>query len=219
MATTRLDMPQREALILFIRSSDGTYWLRDIHHQSPISPAVLALSVMHLAHRYDHGYEGGDSAYASYQLTWAGIQARNLAVRGLEVFVKPADSKGMPAEVQATPPRKEAGEFQREDRYIVIKRKDLENAPALMAYALQVALDGLREHLPERECLVIEGDWPEYEPTWAAIQARTEGHVATTEPAVEGDVVARLTEIAYRDTAVSVTVRAEDLRALLEMKR
>lgn len=39
------------------------------------------------------------------------------------------------------------------------------------------------------------------------------------QPVVEGDVVARLTEIAYRDTAVSVTVRAEDLRALLEMKR
>lgn len=72
----------------------------------------------------------------------------------------------------------QAGEFQREDRYIVIKRKDLEKAPTLMAYALQVALDGLREHLPERQCLVIEGDWPEFEPTWAAIKARVEGRAA-----------------------------------------
>lgn len=149
---------------------------------------------------------------------------------------------------------------QREDRYIVIKRKDLLDAPELMRYALHVALEGLREHLPKRECLVIESDWPEYEPTWAAIQARTEGRAAfdgktvadrldqmadampagssaqsdlyaaatvwrkhltgpaVAKPVVEGDVVARLTEIAYRDTAVSVTVRAEDLRALLERK-
>lgn len=75
----------------------------------------------------------------------------------------------------------QADEFQRDDRYIVIKRKDLEKAPTLMAHALRVALNGLREHLPKRECLVIENDWPEYEPTWKAIQARVSGQVAQVE--------------------------------------
>jgi len=72
----------------------------------------------------------------------------------------------------------QAGEFQREDRYIVIKRKDLESTPTLMTHAFLFALDGLLEHLPKRECLVVESDWPEYGPTWAAIQARVEGQGA-----------------------------------------
>lgn len=74
------------------------------------------------------------------------------------------------------------GEFQREDRYIVIKRKDLDalsSAPGETHYytisKLMVLLDMLVKHLPKRECLVIESDWPEYEPAWAAIQARVTG--------------------------------------------
>lgn len=82
----------------------------------------------------------------------------------------------------------QAGEFQREDRYIVIKRKDLEaiersgEASDLETHEavrlLAEALDTLRPHLPARECLVIESDWPEYEPAWAAIQARMTGQGA-----------------------------------------
>ncbi|MDU4058680.1 MAG: hypothetical protein E7H60_19250 [Pseudomonas oryzihabitans] len=90
----------------------------------------------------------------------------------------------------------QAGEFQREDRYIVIKRKDLEaiersgEASDLETHEavrfLAEALDTLRPHLPVRECLVIESDWPEYEPTWAAIQARA---ALATQPAA-GEPVA-----------------------------
>lgn len=36
----------------------------------------------------------------------------------------------------------------------------------------------LLSHLPRRECLVIEGDWPEFEPAWAAIEARVTGKPA-----------------------------------------
>ncbi|WP_208690938.1 hypothetical protein [Pseudomonas oryzihabitans] len=77
----------------------------------------------------------------------------------------------------------QAGEFQREDRYIVIKRKDLEKMTTPMAFSLHELLN---KHLPKREYLVIESDWPEYEPTWAAIQARVEGRAAlATQPAAE----------------------------------
>lgn len=69
----------------------------------------------------------------------------------------------------------QAGEFQREDRYIVIKRKDLEAAPFKDRINFLQELAMLEARLPKREYLVVESDWPEYEPTWAAIQARVTG--------------------------------------------
>lgn len=83
--------------------------------------------------------------------------------------------------------------FQRENRYIVVKIKDLD----------QQQEEGLRGvmygyHIPTRECLVIESDWPEYEPAWRMIQARVEG--ATLSPAhiEDGEEVAALkAEVAF----------------------
>lgn len=78
-----------------------------------------------------------------------------------------------------------ASEFEREDRYIVIKRKDLvalhrdAYGPTQVAIeAFYAAIRMIEVQLPRRDYLVIEGDWPEYEPTWAAIQARVEGRAA-----------------------------------------
>lgn len=68
--------------------------------------------------------------------------------------------------------------FHREDRYIVVKRSDLAKVPVAYRSALVDPLFHLQAHLPQRECLVIESDWPEYEPTWAAIQARVTGQPA-----------------------------------------
>lgn len=68
--------------------------------------------------------------------------------------------------------------FKREDRYIVIKRSDLANVPVNYRSALVDPLTPLLAHLPSRECLVIESDWPEYVPTWAAIEARVTGKPA-----------------------------------------
>lgn len=68
--------------------------------------------------------------------------------------------------------------FKREDRYIVIKRSDLANVPVNYRSALVEPMLSLLSHLPSRECLVIESDWPEYEPTWAAIKARVKGEPA-----------------------------------------
>lgn len=69
-------------------------------------------------------------------------------------------------------------EFMREDRYIVFKVSDLGNSlkgdeirRLAREYAEQRRLKG-KEPL---ECVVVEKDWPEYEPTWKAIEARVTG--------------------------------------------
>jgi hypothetical protein len=61
--------------------------------------------------------------------------------------------------------------FQREERYIVVKIKDLKFASVE---------NKLRDILNEagiqtRECVVVESDWPEYEIVWGMLQARVEG--------------------------------------------
>lgn len=68
-----------------------------------------------------------------------------------------------------------SNEFKRENRYIVIKRKHLENLPWSIQIPLKPALEEADKLLPKLECLVIESDWPEYEPTWAKIEARMTG--------------------------------------------
>lgn len=67
----------------------------------------------------------------------------------------------------------------REERYTVIKHKDLTADD-------RSDLDQLIQsrHIPTRECLVIESDWPEYEPAWRMIEDRVTG-AATRQP--EGD--------------------------------
>lgn len=57
--------------------------------------------------------------------------------------------------------------FQREERYIVIKRKGLE------AYKEDDIRKLLADHMVETvECVVVESDWPEYEVVWGMIEAR-----------------------------------------------
>ena len=69
-------------------------------------------------------------------------------------------------------------EFTREDRYIVFKMSDLGNSlkgdeirRLAREYAEQRRLKGKKP----LECVVVEKDWPEYEPTWKAIEARVTG--------------------------------------------
>jgi hypothetical protein len=76
-------------------------------------------------------------------------------------------------------------EFEREDRYVVIKRSDLETIPNRpVVHEFLAALAEVSAHscrIPQRRFLVIESDWPEYEPTWAAIERRMTG-AALAEP-------------------------------------
>ena len=68
--------------------------------------------------------------------------------------------------------------FERENRYLVLKRKDIEKSltpteqKILMELANKVALDRIDEGRGGLRCVVVEEDWPEYEPTWDAIESR-----------------------------------------------
>lgn len=65
--------------------------------------------------------------------------------------------------------------FQREDRYIVIKRNDLKKVPVSYRSSLVDPMLSLLCHLPHRECVVVESDWPEYHLVWAMIEHRMAG--------------------------------------------
>ena len=84
--------------------------------------------------------------------------------------------------------------FKREERYIVFNVSDvvehLTTTEALhLARLYEIQRVGRKEAgKSELECVVVEKDWPEYEPTWQAIEARVTG--AQAQPALnvpEGD--------------------------------
>ncbi len=58
----------------------------------------------------------------------------------------------------------------REERYIVLKIKDLEKRSPWLINALKMAVEDLE--LPKREYVVVESDWPEYEAVWSMIEKR-----------------------------------------------
>lgn len=69
-------------------------------------------------------------------------------------------------------------EFQREERYIVFKISDLGNSfkgDEIRQLAREYVEQLRRNGKPPLECVVVESDWPEYEPTWKAIEARMTG--------------------------------------------
>ena len=73
------------------------------------------------------------------------------------------------------------GEFKREDRYMVFKISDVvehcTKTEALhLARLYEIQRVGRKDAgKVELECVVVESDWPEYEPTWKAIEARVTG--------------------------------------------
>ena len=84
-------------------------------------------------------------------------------------------------------------EFNREERYIVFKLSDVEEhfTPGerqQLARLAEVQRVGRSESgKPQLDCVVVEADWPEYEPTWKAIEARMTG--AQPSPSVPIEVV------------------------------
>ena len=72
-------------------------------------------------------------------------------------------------------------EFNREDRYIVFKLSDVERYLtdkdrahlAMMKREIDAGRDCANK--PPFKGLIVEADWPEYEPTWRAIAARVTG--------------------------------------------
>lgn len=66
--------------------------------------------------------------------------------------------------------------FQREERYIVIKRKHLN---MVQEAAIRGYLEG--SSLNTVECVVVEHDWPEYEAVWKMIERRVTGDQTQTD--------------------------------------
>lgn len=68
--------------------------------------------------------------------------------------------------------------FEREDRYLVLKRKDI---AATLTKTENEILDALLWKIEKYrinqgkqllKCVVVESDWPEFEQVWAAIEKR-----------------------------------------------
>jgi hypothetical protein len=110
-------------------------------------------------------------------------------------------------------------EFQREDRYIVIKRKDLDTVfRSDVREQFYTALHRRNCHdvlIPQRKFLVIESDWPEYEPVWRMIEARMTG--ALVSPAGgEVEVLAVVTLGGYFSSEELGDIDIEPRMAVLE---
>ena len=65
--------------------------------------------------------------------------------------------------------------FKREDRYVVIKDKDLSRLHSQQIRNLEDILDTLNYYRGLRgplKAVVVEHDWPEYETVWKMIETR-----------------------------------------------
>lgn len=69
----------------------------------------------------------------------------------------------------------------REERYVVLKKADVDVAltqpeqAALHRIRAKVLAHRQKQGKAPLQCVVVEQDWPEYEPTWNAIAARVAG--------------------------------------------
>jgi Tat protein secretion system quality control protein TatD with DNase activity len=68
--------------------------------------------------------------------------------------------------------------FERENRYLIFKRSDLKcltdtehDILGSIARKVRTHREIINGKIP-LECLVIESDWPEFEPTWDLIEKR-----------------------------------------------
>lgn len=77
--------------------------------------------------------------------------------------------------------------FEKQDRYLVIKRKDLfdaldnDDVLELNRIAEKVAQHRKAKGKQKLECVVVEHDWPNYAETWAAIKRIESGNTETVE--------------------------------------
>lgn len=68
--------------------------------------------------------------------------------------------------------------FTREERYIVLKKSDVQKAltraelNALTYLTVRVTDSRYDQGKAPLQCVVVEHDWPEFEPTWKAIEKR-----------------------------------------------
>lgn len=120
-------------------------------------------------------------------------------------FYKPRSVKIRPARFRATHYDRRnwmKTEFEREVRYSVFKWKDVLRAlnpeERRMFAALEEKLAEYRTSIgkPPLVCVCVESDWPEYEPTWKAIEERVKEEVIVFDNLVRPtDVIGKLTQV------------------------
>ena len=144
----------------------------------------------------------------------AAYRARKLAMKQARTAIRFMVKPGNIDRLMATQAAKEATErtlaepveqaapvtFEREDRYIVVKRSHISpysqeciEKAIFSAVCKEVEWNGHR-HLLNNDgqvaCVVVEKDWPEYEPVWKMIEARVTGlpspHPAATAALAQG---------------------------------
>lgn len=62
--------------------------------------------------------------------------------------------------------------FTRQDRYTVLKNTDISKLPVDLRNDLMEVLAKVSSEMPTRKYVVVESDWPEYEPVWEMISQR-----------------------------------------------
>ncbi len=71
--------------------------------------------------------------------------------------------------------------MKRETRYVVLKLSDIEKYVSaeykdrLTTICNSIIRGRDKDNKQELDCVVVEHDWPEYEPTWQAIEKRVDG--------------------------------------------
>lgn len=87
--------------------------------------------------------------------------------------------------------------MRREERYTVIKNRDISRyltfteAATLVDLCKKINQERIVDGRGEIKCVVVEHDWPEYEPTWAALAARIDSGA----PKVDRDDFPRFTNV------------------------
>ena len=83
--------------------------------------------------------------------------------------------------------------MKREFRYLVLKFKDInkyltrEEKETLLALTKKLSKGRDKDGKQQLDCVVVEHDWPEYKPTWAAIAARVDG-IPLYKAAIDQDI-------------------------------
>lgn len=100
-------------------------------------------------------------------------------------------------------------DFQREERFIVIKRKHLNDEQET-----NLRMFMARNRIGTVECVVVESDWPEYETVWSMIEARCAG-ATPPPPSQHPEPIGADREAAARliNPNVEGIFKADDLRS------
>ena len=109
-------------------------------------------------------------------------------------------------------------EFKREERYIVIKRKNLSDKEE---FAIRALLEGL--DVGTVECVVVESDWPENETVWKMIEARVAGQPVEDprDKVIElcrQQLITAKQHICYESYGDAMSVISEALAAIEQLK-